>query len=426
MQLLLTNCTYISWDTLEFHNGHILVDHGQGGGILLLDEPPQPPGNKKYKVLDCKGKLVTKSFAIGHHHVYSALARGMPPPARQPANFREILRYIWWTLDKSLDKDTIYYSALVTAMAAAKSGSTFIIDHHASPNHIRGSLELIASAFREVGVGHLLCYEVTDRDGKKKALEGLDECDSWLSANQGLVGLHASFTVGHETMQKAVELMHAHQSGIHMHLAEDKYDQEHCLQTYYHRVGLRLNEAGVLDTPRTILVHGIHLDNIERKLICSKPCWVAQNAESNLKNRVGVFSNKFLGDRIMTGTDGMHGDMLRSAKAVFLAGQHADQITHADTYRRFRNVHQYLRSNNFKGDEDNNLVVIDYDSPTEVNADNFTAHFVFGLSAEHITHVISQGKLIIKDRVFQTIDQHSVLEESSKHAKRLWSKMQAR
>lgn len=423
MQILLTNCTYIHWETLKFQQGHILVDQGDQGGIRFLNDLPNDSDLKKYQVLDCSGKLVTKAFAIGHHHVYSALARGMPAPAVKPANFREILQNIWWTLDKNLDKDSIHFSALVTAMAAARAGSTFVIDHHASPGHIRGALKIIASAFRQVGVGHLLCYEATDRDGKDKAMEGLEETDSYLSSNQGLVGLHASFTVGDDTLHKAVQLMHRHQSGIHMHLAEDKSDQQHCLQNYYQRVVMRLNEAGVLDSSKTILVHGLHLDPVERKMIRSKPCWVAQNTESNLKNRVGIFSDKLLGDNIMLGTDGMHGDMLRSAKACYFAGQPTDQISFKQTYQRFRNVHRYLHTNGFKGDADNNLVVIDYDSPTELNAENFPAHFVFGLSAEHITHVISGGQLIIKNRAFQTIDQGSVLAEAAKHAKQLWKRM---
>ena len=68
-------------------------------------------------------------------------------------------------------------SALATAIACAKAGSTFVIDHHASPNHIEGSLDIIAKAFDRVGVSHLLCYEITDRDGLDKAEEGLHETE---------------------------------------------------------------------------------------------------------------------------------------------------------------------------------------------------------------------------------------------------------
>ncbi len=421
MSILLQNATFIHWDSLEFEPADILVSDQAEGDIELLK--PGTAETDGHTVIDCTDKLVTKSFAIGHHHVYSALARGMPSPPKPPANFREILQYIWWTLDKSLDKDTIRYSALVTAMAAAKAGSTFVIDHHASPNRIAGSLDIIAKAFEEVGISHLLCYEATDRDGMEKAEKGLEETARYLEDRQGLVGLHASFTVGNETLNTAVKLMQKYDTGIHMHLAEDKYDQEHCLHEHYQRVTQRLNEAGALESSKTILVHGLHLDAEERRLLNKKTCWIAQNMESNLKNKVGLFNSKKLGGNIMLGTDGMHSDMLRSAKATFFAGQVADSINFNDTYKRFRNVHNYLSVNEYKGDGDNNLVVLDYNSPTEVTKENFTGHFAFGLSAQHVRDVIANGKLIVKDRHLQTIDEQAVLKEAAVQARRLWKKM---
>ncbi|MCF6185697.1 MAG: hypothetical protein L3J56_13945, partial [Bacteroidales bacterium] len=158
--ILLKNATFIDYKTLEFKQTDILIEEGKNGKISFsnnLDE-------KNAEIIDCAGKIVTKSFAVGHHHVYSALARGMGAPKKNPENFYEILKYIWWTLDKSLDKDMIKASALATAIACAKAGSTFVIDHHASPNFIEGSTDIIAEAFDRVGVSHLLCYEITDRD----------------------------------------------------------------------------------------------------------------------------------------------------------------------------------------------------------------------------------------------------------------------
>lgn len=423
MAILLKNTTFIHWDTLDFEACDILVEEGKDGNMQLLKDGAGQQDIKEHTVLDCKGKLVTKSFGSGHHHVYSALARGMPPPPRKPQDFTEILQYIWWTLDQNLDEESIRYSALATAIAAAKAGTTFVIDHHASPNCIEGSLDIIAEAFDQVGVNHLLCYEATDRGGKERAEKGLQETERYLQKNQGLVGLHASFTVESDTLNKAIELMQKYDSGIHMHVAEGRYDQEHCLQTYYQQVTHRLNEAGVLDSSKTILVHGLHLDARERKMIGKKPCWIAENMESNLKNKVGTFKGDGLGKNIMLGTDGMHSDMIRSAKAAFFTGQISDTIDFDSAYQRFRNIHKYLNSNGFSGDGENNLVVLDYESPTEVTKKNFTGHFIFGLDSSHVKHVISNGRILVKNRELQTLDAPAVLEEAQKQARRLWKKM---
>ncbi len=423
MAILLKNATYVDWQTLEFRNTNILAEEGKDGKISFIDSIDKINPSKINNTIDCKGKLVTKSFAVGHHHVYSALAKGMPPPRKSPENFCDILEYVWWTIDKCLDKEMIEYSALATAIACAKAGSTFAIDHHASPNFINGSLNIIADAFEKVGVGHLLCYEITDRDGLERAERGLEETENYIKNRQALVGLHASFTVGDNSLKSAVELAKKYNSGLHVHVAEDLYDQDFTQKNYGKSVVQRFYEAGVLDLPKTILIHCLHLDDLERELIKKSNCWVVENMESNLNNNVGYFSGKGIGEKIMLGTDGMHSDMLQSAKAAFFVGQRYDNIDFPAAYQRFRNVHHYLSRNNFKGDGDNNLVVLDYKTATEINQDNFLGHFVFGINSSHVTDVISDGKLIVKDRNILSVDEDVILNEAKKQGKRLWKMM---
>jgi cytosine/adenosine deaminase-related metal-dependent hydrolase len=424
MAIILKNATFIDWETLEFSATNILVEEGEGKQLKFFNSSDQVQPGPHDVSIDCTGKYVSKSFAIGHHHVYSALARGMPAPAKNPENFREILKYIWWNLDKSLDKELIEASALATAMACAKAGATFAIDHHASPNCIEGSLEIIAKAFEKVGVHHLLCYEITDRDGLQKTKHGLAENERHLQSNQGLVGVHASFTISDETLARAVSLAEKYNTGVHMHLAEDLYDQEHCLEQYGKSVAERLSDFGLLNFSKTILVHGLHLIDNEREIINKSKAWIAQNMESNLKNKVGYFNGNGLDpNRIMLGTDGMHSDMLQSARFAFFAGQKLDNINFASAYQRFRNVHRYLNANGFKGDGENNLVVIDYDSPTPFKQENFLGHFIFGLRSNHVQTVIANGQLIVKDRILQNIDEQEVLKFTKGQAERLWGKL---
>jgi cytosine/adenosine deaminase-related metal-dependent hydrolase len=425
MSILLENAIYIDWKNLKFTQATILVTSGINGSLQLLTNEEVAAIKEPIERIDCTGKYVTKSFAVGHHHVYSALARGMGAPKKNPENFVEILEYIWWNLDKCLDSEMIEYSALTTAMACAKAGSTFVIDHHASPFAIENSLEIIAKAFEKVGVSHLLCYEITDRDGLELAQKGLDETELYLQNHQGLVGLHASFTVSDATLKKSVQLMQKYESGIHIHVAEDVADQVHCEQHYGKRVIERLHQFGVLESSKTILGHGLHLSENERKLILDSQSWIVQNMESNLNNKVGLFNAQGLGEHIMLGTDGMHSDMLQSVKAAFFAGQQSDTIDYASAYQRFRNVHHYLNSNNFAGDGENNLVVLDYDTPTAFHQDNFLGHFLFGWNSNHVKHVISNGEIIVKDKKIQKVDETEILNISRLLSEKLWAKMKS-
>lgn len=418
--ILLRNATYIDFETLDIQNTDILVAPGRVD--FYAPNSYHGPFNNQ---LDCTGKLVTRSFVVGHHHAYSALARGMGAPKKSPENFYEILKYIWWTLDKCLTPEMVEYSGLVTAMACAKAGATFVIDHHASPFAVKGSLPILANAFERVGLSHLLCYEISDRDGEEIARQGLEETDSYMANHQGLVGLHASFTLSDKTLKAASELMQKHNSGVHIHVAEDKYDQVHCHESYGKSVAERLNSFGLLSSAKTILVHCLHLSDAERDLIGQSPCWVAQNTDSNLNNNVGYFSSKNLGNNIMLGTDGMHSDMLQSMKSAYFVGQNHDPLTPLQAYQRLRNAHRYIAQNGFKGDGPSNLVVLDYDSPTPVTKENLAGHFAYGINQSHVQHVIANGKLIVKNRALILIDEDIVLKESKKLARWLWDRMKS-
>ena len=130
--------------------------------------------------LDVGGKLVLPGMLCGHTHFYGAFSRGMAIPGAPATNFVEILEKLWWKLDLALLWDDVKYSALVCLVDAVKHGCTTLIDHHASPNAIDGSLDVVAEAVKEAGLRASLCYEVTDRNGMDGARAGIAENVRWL------------------------------------------------------------------------------------------------------------------------------------------------------------------------------------------------------------------------------------------------------
>lgn len=418
MSLVLADAAFLDWRTGAMERGDFRVTAGAGGRI----ERAGAARAEEDEVLECSGRLVVRAFACGHHHAYSALARGMPAPPRQPRSFAEILELVWWRLDRALDRDMVEASALATAMACALNGVTLVADHHSSPRSAAGSLETIAAAFERVGIRHLLCLELSDRDGEAAREEGLAESECYLASGRpGLVGLHASFTVGDGLLGRAVELARRHNTGIHIHVAEDPVDQERTLERYGLRVVERLHRAGALDLDGTVLAHCLHLDAAERELVAASPAWVVQNTESNQNNAVGVFDPRGLGGRIMLGTDGMHSDMIRSARAAFLAGQSVEAMTPEHAAVRLRAVHRYAAG--FGLERDNDLVVLDYDSPTPVQAENWPAHLVYGLESRHVVHVIAEGRPIVRDRRLVSADGEEILAFAREQARRLWRRL---
>ena len=80
------------------------------------------------------------AFINTHEHIYSAMARGLSINGYNPHGFLEILDGLWWTIDRNLDNELTYLSAMTTYIDCIKNGVTTIFDHHASFGEIEGSL----------------------------------------------------------------------------------------------------------------------------------------------------------------------------------------------------------------------------------------------------------------------------------------------
>lgn len=254
----------------------------------------------------------TPGLVCAHHHLYSALARGMPAPPRTPTGFMEILELVWWRLDLALDADTIEWSAKLGALEALERGCTAIVDHHESPNAIDGSLSIIADACAEVGVRVDCAYGVTDRHGAAGAAAGLAENDRFLSeGGRGMVGIHAAFTCDDDTLAAAAELAARHGVGVHVHVAEGADD------TWPRLAGLTADDWW--------LVHGVHLpdDHGLRGTIVHNP-------RSNMNNAVGYARPRRFANPIGLGTDGIGADMLDEFRVAFVRAREHDVTTTPD------------------------------------------------------------------------------------------------
>jgi cytosine/adenosine deaminase-related metal-dependent hydrolase len=253
---------------------------------------------------------VTPGLVCAHHHLYSALARGMPPPPVVPTDFPAILEQVWWRLDRALDLEMIRWSAMLGALEALEQGTTTIIDHHESPNAIEGSLSVIADACAEVGVRVVCAYGVTDRHGEDGARRGLAENDRFLrEGGRGLVGIHAAFTCSDATLEAAAGTAVDHGVGVHVHVCEDRVD---------HAAPDRLRPHAREDW---LLAHAVHLPE-EPGL----PGTIAHNPRSNLNNAVGYARPSRFANRIVLGSDGIGAAMLEEFRLAY-ACHRADDVT---------------------------------------------------------------------------------------------------
>ncbi len=389
------------------------------------------------ETVDLTGKIVVPGFVNAHTHLYSALSRGMPGPKEPPKNFLEILRNVWWKLDEALDDESIYASALVGAIEAVKCGTTTLIDHHASPNHIHNSLDVIKKALSRVGMRGILCYETTDRGGMKRRDLGLEENERFLTENannnhfRGTVGAHACLTLVDDSLRKLGELAATYDAGVHIHVAEDLVDVLDSHRRY--RIGLveRLEKFGIL-RKKTILAHGVHLSEKQLSRVKRSPSWLVHNPRSNMNNRVGYAPLGWFGSRTALGTDGFPSDMFAESGFGYFRNVESDCRAEFSRLPALVQNGQKLVSEFFgrsfgtiaKGNVAD-LVVLDYDPPTPIHKNNLHGHYLFGMSARNVQHVMIDGNWIVWDRELPGFDEEAAMAKAAKSAAKLWKRMNA-
>jgi putative selenium metabolism protein SsnA len=400
---------------------------GQG---LAVDAP----------TIDCHGCVAIPGNVNAHAHAYSALARGMPYHLAPPTTFIEILQRIWWRLDRALDAPMIRASALVAGREALLAGTTTLVDHHASPNAIDGSLDLIAEAFEELGLRSVLAYEVTDRDGPERTAAGLDEnrrflrrcADRRYPLARGMVGAHASFTLSDATLTACAALAGETGSGLHVHVAEDAADEADAVARTGRRVVQRLADARALDD-HALLAHAVHLDPGEAELVRASGATVAHNPRSNMNNGVGRTPLDWLGERVALGTDGIGGDMFEESRVAYLRRREEDLATGTAWPLARLSVGSRLAGRIFdepllgriEPGAPADIVVLDYAAPTLLDATTFAGHWIFGLGSGNVRDVLVGGELAVRDRRLTRVDEREVAAMAPIQSARLWERLEA-
>src|SRR6185369_4722780 len=96
--IVIRNALLVDLDPLQAKVGELRLVNGQVETVGTSVSREQGD-----QIIDADGAVVMPGMVNGHTHLYSALAAGMPASPKTPTNFHEILRYVWWRLDRALD-----------------------------------------------------------------------------------------------------------------------------------------------------------------------------------------------------------------------------------------------------------------------------------------------------------------------------------
>lgn len=443
--MLITNVTPISWaeDAVLEGGQAVFIDGG-----LIREVGSAGELERKHhsaRLLDGRGQLLMPGNICAHTHFYGTFARGMAIPGRAPGDFPGILRKLWWPLDESLTEEDIRYSALVALVDAIRHGTTTLIDHHASPNSIDGSLDILAEAVDESGLRAVLCYEVTDRGGPGRCDAGiqenlrfLDRCTKEDVAGGRIAaafGLHASLTLAEATLDRCREAAPAG-TAFHVHVAEHESDQYDSLERSGMRAVDRLASHGLVNQ-QAILAHAVHVDPEEIAVLARSGARVTHQPRSNMNNAVGVADVEGMlraGVQVCLGNDGFSNAMWQEWKTAYLLHKlanrdprrlPADRIVQIAVHNNATLARTFFRGGSFgtiAPGAHADMMLVDYHAPTPLTPANLPWHAIFGIQSSMVTATIVAGRLLMWERQLTGLDEDLIAARASELAASLWER----
>ena len=425
-------------DAMPFvENGAVAIEGTKIAAVGETEAIKKQYGDAEF--IDAKGGVIMPAFINTHEHIYSAMARGLSINGYNPKGFLDILDGQWWTIDRHLTLEQTKYSAVETLISCIRNGVTTVFDHHASFGQISGSLFTIADVAKELGVRACLCYEISDRDGMDKARESVKENAEFIryalkddtDMIAGMMGMHAQFTISDETMELAAANK-PDEVGYHIHVAEGIEDLHDCLKKYGKRIVDRLMDFNILGE-KTLLGHCIYINPHEMELIKDTNTMVVHNPESNMGNACGCPPTMELVHRgILTGlgTDGYTHDMLESYKVANVLHKHHL----CDANAAWGEVPKMLFENNaaianryfktplgvLKEGAAGDVIVVDYNPPTQLDASNINGHILFGMTGRDVVTTVANGRVLMKDREIKVIDVEEAMAKCREESAKLW------
>lgn len=390
------------------------------------------------------GKLVMPGLVNAHTHLYRSLVREMPLRESPSSSFVDMMEKQWWSLAREMTLQDVSISAQAGLIEAVRSGITTLFDHHSSPEATAGSLHEIAKVTEEIGLRACLCYEISDRDGKAASKAALEEnarfLRQWRSESnpllRGIIGLHASFTVNNQTMERAFNLSEKFMVGFHLHAAEDNLDLQDSLLKYEKRVVQRLHDMGILGE-WTLAAHGVHIDEHEMDILHNSRTVLVHNPRSNMCNAVGIAPVPQMLKRgvfVALGTDGFDQNIMGDFAVLPLVHRSAAKSAGAMALSQaipilFQNNSLLVErifgitSGKLVNGAAADLVMMNYCPQSPVTEENIGEHLFYGLAGKRSADsVMVNGRWILRDGEFVNVDEKRILSLARQASQQLWER----
>jgi 5-methylthioadenosine/S-adenosylhomocysteine deaminase len=296
----------------------------EGRVVAVGADVAAEPGDER---LDGAGQVLLPGLVNGHTHAAMTLFRGFAGDLA----LMDWLEHHIWPAEARLDAEDVYWGTRLACLEMIRTGTVRFWDMYWHPS-------AVARAVTDAGLRAVVGLPLIDgldpergralRDDALRSLDELADADRRVTA--GLTP-HGIYTVSTESLAWVAEQATTRALPVHLHFLEIEDEVTGCVQRTGERPGPYLDRLGLL-TPRTVLAHGVWIEDPELEVVAARGATVVTNPVSNLKLAVGrpfpYRRVRAAGIPVGLGTDGAASnnslDLFQDVKVLSILQKHAD------------------------------------------------------------------------------------------------------
>jgi 5-methylthioadenosine/S-adenosylhomocysteine deaminase len=408
----------------------------RGGRIAALGKGAERAALRPLRAVDARGCAVVPGIVQAHIHLCQALFRGMA----DDLPLLEWLRRRIWPLEAAHDERSARASAELGLLEAMRAGTTTILDMGTVREHdavfdacVRAGVRAISGkAMMDVGDG-------VPRGLRETTRASLDESDrllrDWSGRGGGRIGYAYAprfvLSCSEALVRGAVERALAHGALVHSHVAE------HPSERAAVRAALGRDDVDVLRAwgaagPRTVLAHGVQLDDDEARAVAADGTRIVHCPSANLKLGSGIAriaDLDALGVPLALGCDGApcNNDLdpwqeLRHAALLAKVRTAPTALPAARAFRLAtidgaRALGLDAEIGSLEVGKRADVVVVRVDREHEEPGGDVFSRLVYSAKSSDVVHVFVDGEHVVKNAEHTRLDADRVLATARREAR---------
>jgi 5-methylthioadenosine/S-adenosylhomocysteine deaminase len=376
------------------------------------------------RILDARGRILVPPLVNGHTHAAMTLFRGHGDDLPLMRWLQEAI----WPVEAKLDDQDVYWGTRLACLEMIRTGTTAFWDMYWQPVAVAQAVE-DAGIRATVGPPLLDPDSSDDAGARDRIVDQLDHLAGFGPRIASAVAPHSIYTVSTDGLEFATSLALDRGLPIEIHLSETLTEVESCVREHGLRPAFYLDRIGMLGE-RTLLAHGVYLDEDELGLIAERGATVVSNPVANMKLAVGgVFpypAAARAGVRLGLGTDGPGSnnslDLLADLKAFALAQRHAAADAEAIPVAEAWAIATGSRSpllghpDPLSPGASADFLLLDPDSH-EFAVGDLTSNLVYTAGGAVVDTTVVAGRVLMEDRQVEGADE--IIAKARERASRL-------